>query len=195
MDKNIEKYPNTPTTLLKDIIENIRQTNDNFERKEWVKRVNVILDRISDAEDFRENSCGIYGAEEILRQFFTNPEKVLQCISIYAAIVSVMLKNCAPPRLDEALLKPLLAYLRGLVRPPQFYTGTRVRRDIKVVVEMLSSSANNPKMLEDAVEFIRKIQTFNGNNNVEVLGECKKCLENNSWFQHFLIITWLKMEV
>ena len=164
-----------------------------------IKRTKQVLQIISGRDCFQKNTCGIYEAEATFRQLllYSDHEKVLECISAYAGILSVILKNghLLQDLIYKNSLKPLLSDLRKRLSSPHIMPYTRIRRDVKAVIKMLSKSIGNPRSLENLVQFIYKIQTITDTSKKKVGELCKSQLKTRSWFQHFLIISWLTMEV
>ena len=201
VDEEIKKLPYTSTPLLEDLINTISQTQDIFTREESIKRVNHVLEKISGSDCFKKNPCGIYQAEVTLRQLLlvSNHEKVLECMSAYCLILSVIIKN---GQLLQDLkckdsLKPFISDLRERLDSPQILPYSKIRRDIKAVIKILSKSIQKPQMLKKSVEFIQQIQTIDIDDTSEekVIELCKRLLKTRSWFQHFIIISWLTLEV
>ena len=193
--------PYTSTPLLEDLINTISQTQDICTREESIKRVNRVLERISGSDCFKKNACGIYQAEVTFRELLlvSNHEKVLECMSAYGGILSIIIKN---GQLLQDLkckdsLKPFINNLRKRLDSPQILPCSKIRRDVKAVIKILSKSIKNPKMLKKSVEFIQQIQTIDIDDTSEekVIELCNRLLKTRSWFQHFLIISWLTLEV
>ena len=160
-----------------------------------------MLEKISGSDCFQKNTCGIYQAEVTLRELLlvSDHEKVLQCINIYCFILSVIIKNgqLLQDLKCKHLLKPFLRNLRKRLDSPQILLHSRIRRDVKAVIKILSKSFVKPKMLTKSVEFIQEIQTIDIDDTSEekVTELCKRLLKTRSWFQHFIIISWLTLEV
>ena len=191
--------PYTSTPLLEDLINTISQTQDVFTREQSIKRVNRVLERISGSDCFQKNTCGIYKAEVTLRELLlvSDHEKVLQCMNIYCFILSVIIKNgqLLQDLKCKHLLKPFLRNLRKRLDSPQILLHSRIRRDVKAVIKMLSEFVANPRMLQKSVQFIYKVQTIGDTSETKLIKLCKRQLKTRSWFQHFLIISWLTLEV
>ena len=199
VDEEIKKLPYTSIPLLEDLINTISQTQDIPTREGSIKRINHVLERISASDCFQKNTCGIYQAEVTLRELLlvSDHEKVLQCISIYCVILSVIIKN---GQLLQDLkckdsLKPFLRNLRKRLDSPQILLYSRIRRDVKAVIKMLSEFFCNPRMLQKSVQFLYKVQIIGDTSIKKVIKLCKQQLKTRSWFQHFLIISWLTLEV
>ena len=158
-----------------------------------------MLEKISGSDCFQKNTCGIYQAELIFRKFLlvSNHEKVLECMSAYGGILSVIIKNgqLLQDLKCKHLLKPFLRNLRKRLDSPQILLHSRIRRDVKAVIKMLSEFVANPRMLQKSVQFIYKVQTIGDTSETKLIKLCKRQLKTRSWFQHFLIISWLTLEV
>ena len=199
VDDEIKKLPYTSFPLLEVLSKKICQTQNTVTRVKLIKRTKRVLQIISARDCFQKNTCGIYQAEVTFRQFLldSDHEKVLECISAYAGILSVILKNgqLVHDLKDKNSLKQLLSILRKRLSSPHIMPYSRIRRDVKAVIKMLSKSIDSPRSLENLVKFIYKIQTITDTSKKKVGELCKSQLKTRSWFQHFLIISWLTMEV
>lgn len=198
VDEAIEKLPHTTTPLLEDLAKKICQTQSGFIRKECVKRMDNVLHWVTDTEHFSENTWGIYAADKIFRDFLISsldPEKIKQCVSAYSGILTVMIKHSGPPKFKQDSLKQLLNELKEVVKPPQFCPYSRTRRDIEAVIKVMTNSVDNPKMLHNVGECIYKIEITKDGNQKNVIKLLNKYLKQKDWYQHFLIISWLKMQV
>ena len=160
-----------------------------------------MLEKISGSDCFQKNTCGIYQAELIFRKFLlvSNHEKVLECMSAYGGILSVIIKNgqLLQDLKCKHLLKLFKSNLRKRLKSPQILPCSKIRRDVEAVIKFLSKSIKKRKMLKKAVKFIQEIQTIDiDDTSEEKVNElCKRLLKTRSWFQHFIIISWLTLEV
>ena len=160
-----------------------------------------MLEKISGSDCFQKNTCGIYQAEATFREFLlvSDHEKVLEYMSAYGGILSVIIKNGQLPQdlKCKDSLKPFIRNLRIWLDSPQILPCSKIRRDVKAVIKILSKSFVKPKMLTKSVEFIQEIQTIDIDDTSEekVTELCKRLLKTRSWFQHFIIISWLTLEV
>ena len=199
VDEEIKKLPYTSFLLLEVLTKNISQTQNTATRVKLIKKTKQVLQIISGRECFQKNKCGIYQAEVTFRQLLLNSdhEKVLECISAYAGILSVILKNgqLFQDLIYKNSLEQFLSILRKRLSSPHIMRNSIIRRDVKAVIKMLSKSIGNSRTLENLVQFIYKIETITDTSKKKVGELCESQLKTRSWFQHFLIISWLTMEV
>lgn len=199
VDEEIKKLPYTSFLLLEVLTKNISQTQNTATRVKLIKKTKQVLQIISGRECFQKNKCGIYQAEVTFRQLLLNSdhEKVLECISAYAGILSVILKNgqLFQDLIYKNSLEQFLSILRKRLSSPHIMRNSIIRRDVKAVIKMLSKSIGNSRTLENLVQFIYKIETITDTSKKKVGELCESQLKTRSWFQHFLIISWLTMEI
>lgn len=142
--------------------------------------------------------CKIFPAEYKLRTFLLQDDQlnVINGIDIYASILCVMLKHGLQPQLrDKDAFDDLSSHLKKVVEPPRFFPMSCVRRDIEAVIKILSvlPRIRREKNVNNEIELIRKLKEGKKQGTVNKL--LKKHLECHSWIQHYLVLSWLKMQV
>jgi hypothetical protein len=143
-------------------------------------------------------NCTICPAESKLRSFLLQDDtlNVINGIGIYASMLNVMLQHGLQPQLcSKDTFQCLSSRLKRIVQPPNFLPMSRVRRDIDTVARMLSTFEKMLKeeKLKNATTLIEKINKDTSSKMVDKYME--KYLDCKSWTQHYLVITWLKIQV
>ena len=142
--------------------------------------------------------CTICPAEYTLRAFLLGDDtfRVIKGIGIYASILTVMLQHGLQPQLsDRESIQRLLLRLKKIVEPPNFFPLSSVRRDIETVIKMITAFA---KLLKEgkvakATKLVAEVKRDPKTEMVkQYLGMYLEC---KSWTQHYLIISWLKVQV
>ena len=162
------------------------EAKNDFDRKTLAEGIHAELNSL--CVNFID--CTICPAEVKLRAYLLRDDTlcVTRGIGIYASMLTVMWLHGLKPELnDKATLERLSTRLKDVVEPPGFFTMSPIRRDIETVIEMLSDSSKMNK----GKKLIQKIKENAGN-----VDQCfKKELKNESWIQHYLVISCLKMQV
>ncbi|XP_028401092.1 dual specificity protein kinase zakA-like [Dendronephthya gigantea] len=183
---------NAPT--LEGKIEAFCRATRRLEQIRLAKTIHAELNNLS-VELFTD--CKISPAEYKLRGFLLQDDtlNVINGIDIYASILSVMLKHGLQPQLrDKDAFADLLSHLEMVVEPPKFFPMSLVRRDIEAVIKMLKVLTNIRRevKINNAIELIGELK--DGKNQVTIIECLKKYLKYNSWIQHYLVLSWLKMQ-
>ena len=184
-----KKRPSLNGTLAEKVIRFCETTND----AEQIRLTEIIQTQLN-ALSIDFSDCTLCPAEYRLRTFLLGDDtnKVTQGIGIYASILTLMLQNGLQPQLkDGETVQRLLISLKMIVEPKLFFPVSSVRRDIETVIKMLT--AFKEEKITNATKLIVNLKK---DSKTEMVKQYMGLyLEYKSWTQHYLIISWLKVQV
>ena len=189
MQSPLKMHPSSNWTLAEKVTAFCETTND-VEQKSLAEIIQTQLNSLSTDV----SNCTICPAEYRLRRFLLENDtfKVIQGIGTYASILTVMLQHGLQPQLnDEETMQRLLLRLKKIVEPPHFFPLSSVRRDIETVIKMLTAFKE-----EKITKATKLIVAVKKDSKIEMMKQyIGMYLEGKSWTQHYLITSWLKVQV
>ncbi len=176
------------------LVEAFCETTNDIQQMRLTESIQAELNMLS----INFSNCTICPAESRLRTFLLQDDtlNVINGISIYASMLTVMLQHGFQPQLnDKETCESLLIRLKKIVEPPNFFPMSRVRRDIETVIKMLSAFAKllKEEKITNAAKLIAEVKKDSCKEMVEKY--LAMYIEYKSWTQHYLVISWLKVQV